>query len=77
MTAALAREKFPALVARGVSVVGPGGAEVRAHAARFIGAGSPGEIVFVSGATAGLNAVPAWRGVAFPGMLEEAGHQGR
>ncbi|GGK34885.1 aminotransferase class V-fold PLP-dependent enzyme [Nocardia camponoti] len=36
-------------------------AEIRARAASFIGAGSPDEVVFTSGATAGLNAVAlAW-----------------
>jgi len=39
-------------------------AEVRARAARFIGADSPDEIVFVSGSTAGLNAVAMSWGLA-------------
>ena len=39
-------------------------AEVRARTARFIGADSPDEIVFVSGSTAGLNAVAMSWGLA-------------
>ena len=38
--------------------------EVREQAARFIGAGSPEEIVFMPGATAGLNAVAMSWGLA-------------